>query len=329
MAQVISDFIEGMKKQSYDYFYETHDQHASIHPLIFKPKKLDSAWEQWTSIVEEEKLEVKTSESQDAPVSDTQEGFTIYMKARTFHRRKVWSKETTRDMQGLDDLVKEAINQWGNGVFINKEEFYSDFFNSGGFTAGVDATFDNSLGANNTDPSGDGVYDGTAASVIPFFNLSGNLRTSKGGATYSNSIVGALNEGNLEQALILLELTNAFSERDQKMRQMANTLLVPVNLERIARKLIESSGGIQEAHSGVINPYQNRFKVLVWNFITGVDDWYVGVAKRGVVMGMRQEPEIVVFEDQRNRNIEAVIDVRFGGTVEDFRPWVASNLSTS
>jgi len=48
-----------------------------------------------------------------------------------------------------------------------------------------------------------------------------------------------------------------------------------------------------------------------------------------VVMGNRQDPEINMFIDQRNGAFEAVLDLRFGGTVEDFRPWVGSNLSTS
>ena len=329
MAQTRSDFPEGMTKDAYDYYYETHDQHPSIHPLAFKPKTLDAAWEQWTSVVEEDQPEEKTAENQDAPVSDTVEGFTIYMKARTYHKRKIWSKETVRDIKKLGDLVREAVNSWGNGVFVRKETFYADFFNSGGLTAGKDATFDNSVSGIVTDPSGDGVYDGTAASVIPFFNLSGNLRTAKSAKTYYNSFVGPLSEGNLETALILLEQTNALSERALRFRQMADTLLVPVNLERTARKLIESTGGISDVHAGVINPYQNRLKVLVWNFLTDVDAWFIGVAKKGIVMGNRQDPEINIFQDQRNGAVEAVIDLRFGGTVEDFRPWVGSNLSTS
>lgn len=329
MAQVRSDFPEGMTKDAYDYYYEAHDEHVAVAPLVFKPKALDAAWEQWTSVVEEDQPELKTSENQDAPVSDTVEGFTVYMSARTYHKRKVWSKETVRDHKKLADLVREAVNSWGHGVFTLKETFYADFFNSGGLTAGKDATFDNSIAGVVTDPSGDGVYDGTAASPMPFFNLSGKLRTAKSSKTFYNSIVGLLNEGNLETMLILLEQTNAFSERNLRFRQRADTLLVPVNLERAGRKLIESIGGAQEAHAGVINPYQNRLKVLVWNFLTDVDAWFVGIAKKGVVMGNRQDPEIEIYQDQRSGEVEAKIDLRFGGTVEDFRPWVGSGLSTS
>src|SRR3990167_1551570 len=327
MSQVRSDFVEGMKKTGYQYFYESHDQHPSIHPLIFKKRPLTAAYEQWTNVVEENKLEEKTSELQDAPVSDTQEGWTVVMKARTFHRRKVWSKETVADHQKIEQLVGEATGQWGNGVFLNKEEFYADFFNSGGLTAGKDATFDNSISGVVTDASGDGVYDGTAASVMPFFNLSGATRASKLGGTYYNSVVGGLNEGVLEQALILLEYTNAKSERDLEYMQVADTLLFPQHLEAAALKLVKSE---QEpgTNTNAINPFANRLRPIKWRFLTDTDAWFVGIAKEGVVMGNRQDPEINMFIDQRNGAFEAVIDLRFGGTVENFRPWVGVNLST-
>lgn len=327
--QVRSDFVEGMKKQSYKYFYETRDQLPEIHPLIFREETLDAAWNQWTSVVEENEPEEKTTEGQDAPVSDTVEGFTIYMKARTYHRRKVWSKETIRDHAQIENLVQKAVTNWARGLHSKKEKFFAGFFIYGGYTAGRDDTFDNSLSGNVTDPSGDGVYDGTAAAVIPFFNLSGNLRTAKSGSTFYNSITGSLNEGNLETALILGEYTNAKSERGIQYDQRFDTLLVPTHLERTARKLIESTGGVNDLHSGVVNPYENRLKVLVWKFLTDTDAWFIGVAKQGIVMGNRQEPEINMFIDQRNGNFEAVVDERYGGTVEDFRPWVASNVSTS
>lgn len=326
--QVRSDFVEGMKKTGYDYYYERHDQHPAVHPLIFKEHELTAAWEEWTTVVEENMPEEKTSELQDAPVAATVEGFKILMKARTYHRRKVWSKETVRDHQKLENLVKEATGNWGNGVFLRKETFYASFFNRGGITAGDDTIFDQSISGNVTDDSGDGVYDGTAASVMPFFNLASNTRTSKAGATYYNSITGGLNEANLESALILLEYTNAYSERDLQMQQIADTLLFPQHLESAALKLLKSE---QEpgTNTNAINPFANRLRPIKWRFLTDTDAWFVGIAKEGVVMGTRQDPEINMFIDQRNGAFEAVIDLRFGGTVENWRPWVASNVSTS
>ena len=329
MAQVRSDFVEGMKKQGYKYYYEERDSLPEVHPAIFREETLDAAWNQWTQVVEENEPEEKTGELQDAPVSDTIEGFTIFMRSRTFHRRKVWSKETVRDHARIENLVQQSVRNWARGSHSKREKFYADFFNSGGLTAGKTATFNNSVSGNVTDTSGDGVYDGLAATVIPFFNLSGNLRTNKNGNTYYNHITGALNEGNLETALILLEYTNAKSERNIQFDQMADTLLVPTHLDRTARKLIESPGTASEVHEGVINPYHNRVKIIVWKFLTDTDAWFLGIAKRGTVMGKRQEPEINMFIDQRNGAFEAVVDERYGGTVEDFRPWVGSNLSTS
>src|SRR3990167_6470311 len=297
MAQVRSDFVEGMKKQGYRYFYEERDTLPEVAPAVFREETLDAAWTQWTMVVESGEPEEKTSEYADAPVSDTIEGFTVYMKARSFHKAARWSKETIRDHQKIENLVSQTVKNWARGSHSKREKFYAGFFNHGGLTAGRDDTFDNSLTGNVTDPSGDGIYDGTAASVSPFFSLSGGAvrHTNKVSTTYHNAITGALNEGNLEAALILLE----------------------------------PPGSPVDAHEGVINPYQNRLRPIVWKFLTDTDAWFVGIAKRGVVMGKRQEPEMNMFIDQRNGAFEAVYDERYGGTVEDYRPWVASNTSTS
>lgn len=329
MAQVRSDFAEGMKKQGYKYYYEMRDSLPEVHPALFREETLDAAWVQWTTIVEDAEPTEKTSENADAPVTDTVEGFTIYMRARTFHKAKKWSKEAVRDHQRIENLVMKYVQNQARGSHSKREKFYAGFFNYGGLTAGRDDTFDNGISGNVTDPSGDGVYDGTAASPIPFFALTGAPRTNKNGTTYYNSITGALNEGNLETALILLEYTNAKSERDIQFDQMADTLLVPTHLDRTARKLIESPGTASEVHEGVINPYHNRMKVVVWKFLTDTNAWFVGIAKQGIVMGKRQEPEINMFIDQRSGAFECVVDERYGGTVEDFRPWVASEVSTS
>lgn len=331
MSQVRSDYAEGMKKTGYKYFFEERDSLPEIAPLIFREENLDAAWTQWTMVVEENEPEEKTSELQDAPVSDTIEGFTIYLKARTFHRRKVWGKETVRDHQKLENLVMQSVRNWARGSHSKKEKFYASFFNSGGLTVGADSPFDQSITGNVTDPSGDGVYDGTAASPMPFFNLSGNPRTNRTASitTAYNSITGSLNEGNVESALILLEYTNAKSERGLQFDQRADTCLVPTHLDRTATKLFDSPGSPVEQHEGVVNPYQNRLKVIVWKYLTDTDAWFIGIRKRGVVMCTRQEPEMNMFIDQRNGAFEAVYDERYGGTVEDYRPWVGSNLSTS
>ena len=331
MSQVRSDFVEGMKKQGYRYFYEERHTLPEIAPLIFREETLDAAWTQWTMVVEEGEPEEKTSELADAPVGDTIEGFTIYMKARTFHKRKVWSKETVRDHQKIENLVQQAVRNWARGSHSKKEKFYAGFFNRGGITAGDDSYFDNSVTGNLTDASGDGIYDGTAASVSPFFSASGAsvTHTNKNNTSYYNAITGNLNESNVETALILLEYTNAVSERDIRFDQRATTCLVPTHLDRTATKLFDSPGSPTDAHEGVINPYQNRCKVIVWKLLTDTDAWFLGIAKRGVVMGKRQEPEMSMFIDQRNGAFEAVYDERYGGTVEDYRSWVGSNLSTS
>ena len=331
MAQVRSDFVEGMKKTGYKYFYEERDTLADVAPAIFREETLDAGYTQWTMVVEEGEPEEKTSELTDAPVGDTIEGFTILLKARTFHKRKVWSKETVRDHQKIENLVQQSVRNWARGSHSKKEKFYAGFFNYGGLTAGRDDTFDQSITGVVTDASGDCIYDGTAASVSPFFSLSGAsvTHTNKSNTSYYNAMTGALNEGNLETALILLEYTNAKSERDIQFDQRATTCLVPTHLDRTATKLFDSPGSPVDAHEGVVNPYQNRCKVIVWKFLTDTDAWFLGIAKRGVVMGKRQEPEMTMFIDQRNGAFEAVYDERYGGTVEDYRSWVGSNLSTS
>src|SRR3990167_2059742 len=329
MAAVRMDFVEGMKKQSYEYFWEKYDMLKPVAPKVFRQKPSTASYEQWTSIVSLGTLSEKTSETQDAPVSDTTEGWTIVAKVRTYHQRAIYSKETVADHQRIDQLVETHTKQWAQSGVFTKKKFYADFFNCGGVTTGRDAIFDNTIPGVVADASGDGVYDGTAASIVPFFNLSTATRTSKGGGTYYNSLGAvALNSSNLETALILLEVTNAKTERDQNMKQVADTLLVPVNLERTALKLMKSEQE-PETDLNAINPYAGRLEVVPWRFLTDTNGWFISVAKEGIVSVERQEPEIRMFVDERSRNVEAVIDVRFGGAVENFRPWIAANISTS
>src|SRR3990167_10423389 len=109
MAQVRSDFAEGIKKQGYKYAFEERDSLTEVPPALFKEQELNLAWEQWTAVVEEDEPEEKTTELSDAPVSDTVEGFTVYLKARTFHRRKIWSKEAVRPHPRLQNLAAQSV----------------------------------------------------------------------------------------------------------------------------------------------------------------------------------------------------------------------------
>ena len=186
-----NDFTEGMKKDLYDYFFETYDSVPTVYDQIFAVKPSDGAYEQSTSVIGLADL-VETEESDPITYRKFGEGFTVYGKNRTFTDGFKISMEAVEDNRKIENIVQAAAGKWGEKVRSTRETFYAKIFNFGGYTGGHDV-FKNVIAgviSQNTDGL---VYD-----AKPFFNLSGNLRSSKGGGTYYNGHALSLTSANFQ-----------------------------------------------------------------------------------------------------------------------------------
>lgn len=101
-----------------------------------------------------------------------------------------------------------------------------------------------------------------------------------GGGTTTNSIGNyALNEANLELAMKLA--AEQVDEKGLKIQMMPDTLIVPRALEYTAEKLIKSTALPSVGTSGQvfapndINPMQGKFKVVVLDYLTDTNNWFL------------------------------------------------------
>lgn len=94
-----------------------------------------------------------------------------------------------------------------------------------------------------------------------------------GGATTSNAIGDlALTEANLEVAMKLA--SDQVDERGLKIQMVPNVLVVPRSLEYTAAKIIKTSQ-MPGGNNNDINPMYNKFKIVVLDYLTDQNNWYL------------------------------------------------------
>ena len=122
--------------------------------------------------------------------------------------------------------------------------------------------------------------------------------------------------------------TNNRNERDEIISLMPNTLVVPPSLMFTAQRILESAQvpGSANNDKNVLNGIVN---LVVWQYLTDSDAWFLGCAKKGIKTINRQKYEIDFFYDEDERIYKATIDGRFGAYVQNFRYWVGSNFATA
>lgn len=100
-----------------------------------------------------------------------------------------------------------------------------------------------------------------------------------GGGTTTNAIGNlALSEANLEIAMKLA--SEQVDEKGLKIQMMPDVLIVPRGLEYTAEKIVKSvqlpsagAGSILNVND--INPMQNKFKVVVLDYLTDQNNWFL------------------------------------------------------
>jgi phage major head subunit gpT-like protein len=98
-----------------------------------------------------------------------------------------------------------------------------------------------------------------------------HVRSDGGSAT---NLIGALalSEANLETAMKLA--ADQVDERGVKIQMMPDTLIVPRALEYTAEKIIKSVQ-LPGNNYNDINPMQGKFKVVVLDYLTDNDNWFL------------------------------------------------------
>jgi len=111
-----------------------------------------------------------------------------------------------------------------------------------------------------------------------------------GGGTQKNELTTAanLNATSLEQAKLDIRATT--DDRGQLLHLRPKLLVVPPALEDTAKILLGSAYDPDSANNA-INPYHNKFELVVWDYLTASSAWFVLSDEHAVKWYWRVKPE--------------------------------------
>ena len=326
----LGNWPKGIIDDRYDFFFEGYDEAPSMIETLFEVKNpTQGSYDQATTAIAAGKLIQKSSEDTSVTFRRPSEGFTAYCVYRDFDDGLSLTRNEVEDFptQHVRDLAQSYISDWGRTARLTEDDFAATLFTKGGFTSGHD-NFKNVIAnviSQNT--------DGLAYDAKPFFNLSGNERTSKGGGTYFNAYSGfALNLANYDTLNDRIFVTNAKNERDERVNtKSAGTviLLHPPQLRGEAYQVLESEY-LPGTDYNDKNPWYKTAKPVEWQaLLDNATAWYLGVAKKGIRFYRRGKPEIRMFRDEDTGRYKATVRTRYGFMAQNFRFWGSGNAPTS
>lgn len=310
------DQIALYTKDMYEAARESYNEKPVVHPMIYKMKSgVTGGGDKNTQILGAGELDEHTTESQDILFESPVQGWQYYVAYKTFSKGVNFSKNAVEDTVKLGNLLKDYADTWGRSIRNSKETYGARVFNNGGYTDG-DRVFNGTWG-NETAPYGNLLYDNK-----PLFNLSGNTRTSKGGATYYNAVSGlSLTPDNFETLYNLATATNNRDERDRVTENEVDTLLVRTGSDTIKAKKILNSDYLPGGSLNDINPYKDMVTPISWAYITD-SAFFVGKKQHpDWQWHERQKPEIRFYRREENRGYRATVDVRWGILIKNWRAW--------
>lgn len=332
-----TDIPEGVKADLHKWGYENLDKHYKAYSPLHKQGlcelmplkgKVKGEYFKETTAISIDSVPEKVENeglSEAVPV----EGFSPIIAVR---RRSVMipisyeaKRDFTRSVNFLEDFIK--INASPLYAKVVDQEILTDMFNYGGYTSG-NAIFNNNT-PGQEDISGDGVYDGTAASPIPFMTRNGSNRTPKGHTTtYYNAIARNLSYDYLVEADTLLKYTNAKMEDGTPFMNTEGLILMVHGSNDInAQKLIKSSLTPDDANTAY-NALSNGYRIVVNPFLRTAASWAIGRAGFGIKLFL--DPYVVrMWYDEENEEFKASIGWNYACGVMNFRFCVGSQFPTS
>lgn len=326
----LGNWPKGILQDKYDFFFEGYEEQKSMIDTLFEIKNpSEGAFDQRTTAIGAGKLVQKATEDTVVTFRRPAEAFTAYAAYRDFDDGLSLTKNEVEDFpeSKVRDLAQQFISDWGRGLHTTEDDYAATLFTKGGFTAGHD-NFKNVIAnviSQNT--------DGLAYDAKPFFNLTGNERTSKGGGTYFNAISGApLNITNFETLHNRMYISNAYNERDERINLKGlgeGIILFPPQLRSTATQVLNSEY-LPGSDYNDKNPWFNTTKLVEWGALNAnATTWYLGIAKKGITFYRRGKPEIRMWRDENTGRYLASIRARYGWMAWNFRPWAGANVPTS
>jgi len=330
-----ADFIEGCKKDAYEYYFEEYEKETTYFDKVAEEQSSDAAYEKGTVLTGPGLLDEKPYGA-DYLAIGLAEAYTWYCKMREYGNLLPIEGSTLEDVKRkAGDLIKTWAKNWATAARNTKETLVFNHFNFGGYTAGHHATFDQSLsGGVLDDPSGDGVYTGTAASVKPFITLNGNEWTDPNGDTYYNGLSVNPSPENFKTAWERLTRTIAKTESGTVAVITPNLLLCANTTDALLWRQILESEKMAGTNLNDLNVLRNLIdSIVAVPFLNAAfataRAWAIMQAKKSISIYHRIEPEFDFFEDKKSNTFYGRIRMRIGATVKNVKYTVGSNFPTS
>lgn len=310
MAGVRLDNIDAYRKDMYKFEREGAEEEDVMYPKIFKVvtgAQVNGAGIKETQQLQAGPLTRHTSEGQDIVFKSPVQGWTTYGAYHTYSDGLTFSPEAIEDSIKLGNMLNDLSRTWGREVRVSKETLAAGVFNNGGDLSG---SFEfNGSYVGETDPSGNLLYDSK-----PFFNLTGNTRTTKGGASYYNSVAGlTVTADNFATIYNLMTATNNRDEQDRVMRNPMDTMLTKPGADYFAAWRILRSEQLAGGQLNDKNPYMGLIKnIYSWDYLDE-SAFYVGKAQHSAVQfHERLAPQLRFFRHEPTTGYRASIRTRFG-----------------
>jgi hypothetical protein len=328
-----SDFKKGLIADMYEWYLDAKDklykEYSPIYPKIADVrdvKEITGSYAQGTTVIADSGDVPFRDENSPIKFENEAEGYTWHASIKSIDIGKRVSMELNRDIEHrAKDFLRKFVVE-GNlarRMEIIKERLVAKVFNEGALLAGSDI-FDQNIPGVLTTTYGKFCYDGK-----PFFNMSDNLRSSKGGGTYYNGLDLALSYDNLKTAYTLLTSTNAKMENDEPFDNTQNiVLLVPPALKLTADVLINSTlvpGGANNDK----NPLQGAAEIVEQPYFTQTDCW--ALVRKGLAIRVyfASKPVFDFWEVKETRELRASAHLDVAVTVTNWRGAVGSKFPTA
>lgn len=309
MAGLRADQVVLYQKDMYKAERQGAQEEEVYYNRLFKiVNGVKGSGDKFTQLLGASELERHTSEGQDITFESPLEGWTSYVKYHTYSKGLSFAPEAVEDTVKLGNVLKDVAATWGRRVRQSKERLASGVFNNGGDLSG---SFEfNGSWTGNTDPSGNLLYDSK-----PFFNLTGNTRTTKDGNTYYNSVASlTVTPANFETVYNLLTATNNKDEEGIPVGNKPDTMLTRDGADHLAAKrILLTTQGLPGGQLNDKNIYEGMLKnIWSWSYLDE-SAFYIGKAQAPEIeFHERMAPEIRFFRNENNAGYKASIRVRFG-----------------
>lgn len=309
-----------LRKIFYETYDEVEEQYSKVYHVLNSKKAKETdyglgAMGAWAEFGSSTAAVTGTNDMPEVPYATIPAGL-----ERTY-THKEFAKGFIVERKFIDDEQYNVINKMP-----------ADLARAGRYKVETDAAtlFNNAF---SKDVGGTGlsaIYDGVAliddahpllATGVAAPGLKSDGTALATGKT-SNKVIGALSDTTLKAAL--LKMRQQCDEAGKLIQMKADTLVVPPQLEFLALELIKSSQKVGTSDND-INTLQGSLKVVVLDFLTDADAWFVMDSKRHQLnFFWRVRPEFKREEDFNTLVTKYRGYMRYSYGCSDFRGVVGS-----